>query len=82
MMNIQDTIRFINNSKPYRIELEYGDYSKCMCIVLAKTNADITALARGWMYEYQTAKKVSAYEGLTDNPIVCYVREDNCINIS
>ena len=68
--------------KAGRIELEFGDYSKISCIVLAETNADITAIARGWMYEYQTAKKVTAYEGLTDNPIVCYVRADNCINIS
>lgn len=68
--------------KAGRIELEFGDYSKCTCIVLAETNADITAMARGWLYECLTAKSVTAYEGLTDKPIVCYVRGDNrCIRI-
>lgn len=68
--------------KAGRIELEFGDYSKCTCIVLAEAEADVIALARGWLYECLTAKKVTAYRGLTDEQLVCYIRADNCINIS
>lgn len=62
--------------KAARIELEFSDYSIISCIVLAEMDADITSLARGWLYEYP-AKKVTAYRGLTDEKLVCYVRDKN-----
>lgn len=59
-----------------RIELDFGGYTKCVCVVLAETYADITAMARGWLSECPSAKKVTAYYGLSDVQLVCYVREE------